>query len=249
MYATLLIGEDSQACDTIRTAIEQHFAEMVFQGMAPAHPGADPGHRAPDLIIWDAQGQATQQLMATDTFPRQSVNVLLLDHPIYNELRKTKTELSSLQACLHKPLYEEELLITLLNGRHLIELRRTLEDQARMLAQVLTHQGNPGMVGIPTEAGMEFLMAEEIIRCEGLNKYTMILTTSGTKLVSSYNIGEFAKILLCHGFYSPHKSHLVNLRCIRRLTDENQIILRDGSQVPLSRRRRLDFLQRFRGKA
>jgi two-component system, LytTR family, response regulator len=93
---------------------------------------------------------------------------------------------------------------------------------------------------------MDFLPASDIVRCEGLNKYTLIVTTQKTQLLSSYNIGEFAKTLQLYGFFSPHKSHLINLRCIRRLTVENQIILYDGSQVPLSRRRRLEFIQRFR---
>lgn len=82
-----------------------------------------------------------------------------------------------------------------------------------------------------------------------MNKYTMILTTDNRRIVSSYNIGEFAKLLFIYGFYAPHKSHLINLRWIKKLTIENQIILQDGSSVPLSRRRKCEFVQRFRGDA
>jgi two-component system LytT family response regulator len=115
-----------------------------------------------------------------------------------------------------------------------------------MLHKILDRQNNPGVVGIPTDQGMEFIAAKDILRCEGLNKYTLIVCSDGLQLVSSYNIGEFAKQLQPFSFFAPHKSHLVNLAFIKRLNCENQIVLRDGTAVPLSRRRRLEFLQRFR---
>jgi two-component system, LytTR family, response regulator len=99
------------------------------------------------------------------------------------------------------------------------------------------------LVGIPTMSGIEFLYAHEIIRCEGLQKCTRIISTRKSNLVSAYNIGEFKKLLRDHGFFSCHKSHLINLMHVSRYTKEGFVFLSDNAPVPLARRKRLEFLQ------
>lgn len=101
------------------------------------------------------------------------------------------------------------------------------------------------LVGIPTIDGLEFLKAKEIIRCEGMQRLTRVFT-AGDTITSSYNIGEFCKLLCSYGFFSPHKSHLINLQYLRSYRIDGVIILRDGSHVPLARRRREAFLERVR---
>lgn len=99
------------------------------------------------------------------------------------------------------------------------------------------------IVGIPTLEGIEFLKSEEIIRCEGLQRLTKVFTTETTTIISSYNIGEFGKLLCSSGFFAPHKSHLINLQYLRRYSVDGTITLRDGACVPLARRRKEAFLK------
>lgn len=99
------------------------------------------------------------------------------------------------------------------------------------------------LIGIPTMEGIEFLYSSEIIRCEGLQKCTRIVTIRKSNMVSSYCIGEFRKLLDAHGFFSCHKSHLINLMHVRKLTREGFIFLSDNIAVPLARRKKMEFLQ------
>ncbi|RAW01599.1 LytR/AlgR family response regulator transcription factor [Pseudochryseolinea flava] len=99
------------------------------------------------------------------------------------------------------------------------------------------------LIGIPTFESMEFIYAHEIIRCEGLQKCTNILSTRRGSLVSAYNIGEFRKLLDQSGFFLCHKSHLINLMHVRRLTRDGFIVLSDHTTVPLARRKRPEFLE------
>jgi two-component system LytT family response regulator len=98
------------------------------------------------------------------------------------------------------------------------------------------------LIGIPTIDCIEFLHVDEIIRCEGLQKCTRIITTRKNNLVSSYNIGEFRKILEDIGFFSCHKSHLINLGHVKKFTREGFVFLTDNAAVPLARRKRLEFM-------
>jgi len=98
------------------------------------------------------------------------------------------------------------------------------------------------MVGIPTMEGVEYLKIEQIIKCEGLQKCTRIFTTEDKKIVSSYNIGEFSKLLQPYNFFAPHRSFLINLNHIKRYNKEGIIHLTDKETAPLARRRKQDFL-------
>jgi two-component system, LytTR family, response regulator len=99
------------------------------------------------------------------------------------------------------------------------------------------------LIGIPTMEGMEFISANDIVRCEGLQKCTRIVALGKCSLISSYNIGEFRKLLEEYGFFSCHKSHLINLMHVKKITREGFVFLSDNAGVPLARRKRLDFLQ------
>lgn len=102
---------------------------------------------------------------------------------------------------------------------------------------------NPNkMVGIPTMEGVEYLKIEQIIKCEGLQKCTRVVTTENKKIVSSYNIGEFSKLLQPYNFFAPHRSFLINLNHIKRYSKEGLIYLTDKETAPLARRRKQEFL-------
>ena len=98
------------------------------------------------------------------------------------------------------------------------------------------------VIGIPTIEGYEFIPIKDIIRCEGMLKCTRVITTEKTDMISSYNLGEFKKHLDQYGFYSPHKSHLINLKMVRKYHKEGNILMLNGSWVPVAKRRKKDFL-------
>lgn len=98
-------------------------------------------------------------------------------------------------------------------------------------------------IGIPTMEGFVFFSTSEIIRCEGLQKCTRIITTTKTDIISSYNIGEFKKLLEPYGFFATHKSHLINLTFVKHYRREGTIILKDNSSVPVAKRRKGIFLK------
>ncbi len=103
------------------------------------------------------------------------------------------------------------------------------------------------LIGIPTIEGMEFINTEKIIRCEGLQKCTLIVTLEKSDIISSYNIGRFAELLKKSGFFSCHRSHLINLQFVKKYTREGYIFFSvDSKPVPLARRKKCAFLSEMR---
>ena len=100
------------------------------------------------------------------------------------------------------------------------------------------------LVGIPTQRGIEIVPVSEIIRCEGMQKCTRIISSEKKDIVSSYSIGVFRKLLQEFGsFFSPHRSYVVNMNFICKYERAGHIVMKDGSRVPVTRTRRNDFLE------
>jgi two-component system, LytTR family, response regulator len=241
MLSALMVGEDIQACETIRHTMHQHCRDIAFKGMTIEPSRIWLGDQGPDLVFWDEGSHAATRHLLEGSLPLGHMNLMLVQGG-----SEPRQPWGSMHVCLRKPLLEQELLRAIAQSRIMVEMRRSLETHQRLLDKLMMRQPMGALVGIPTEDGMEFLPPNTLLRCEGVNKYTLIQTCDGSQMISSYNIGEFAKLLQHHGFFAPHRSHLINLAHIRKLTLDNLIILTDGSQVPLSRRRRQEFVDLFK---
>ena len=95
---------------------------------------------------------------------------------------------------------------------------------------------------IPCADTYEFLKLKDIVRLESLQNYTRIFMLNGDKFISSKNIGKYKKELEEQGFYHCHKSHIINVSLIRKYYKTGYCLMADSSNVPVSRRRKQDFI-------
>lgn len=143
---------------------------------------------------------------------------------------------------LKTPIRPEEFILAINNALyHIIENRESARQGILNNKLYKVHCSNES-VGIPTMEGYEFIEVNAIVRCEGLQKCTRVVTIERTDIVSSYNLGEFIRLLSPFGFFSPHKSHLININMVRKYHREGIIYMQDGSRLPVARRRKGDFL-------
>jgi len=144
------------------------------------------------------------------------------------------------------PVETEDLLISIDNARMKIEQKKERVRERKLLDKFLRQFSNEAIIGVPTMEGFEFVKINNIIRCEGLQKCTKVIIKDKASIVSSYNLGEFRKILEQYGFYSPHKSYLINLKLILKFYKEGSIIMTDGSVVPVAKRKKKEFLEQIK---
>ena len=144
-----------------------------------------------------------------------------------------------------KPIENEDLIEAVENAMSRIKEKVNQERNQQFLENLLNPGQAQNRIGIPTEAGLEFIPTEEIVRCEGFQKYTKVIARDRKQILSSYNIGEFRKLLERYGFYAPHKSHLINLQHILRYDKEGTVTMSDDSHVPVSRRKKQEFMEKL----
>jgi len=93
--------------------------------------------------------------------------------------------------------------------------------------------------------GILYVHFNDIIRLEAEGSYTIVYLASNEKHYLSYHIGYFEERLPGARFFRVHKSHLVNLRHVKKFvrTDGYHVEMSDGSKAEVSRRHKNEFLQ------
>ena len=107
----------------------------------------------------------------------------------------------------------------------------------------MTMENKNNLIGIPSIEGIEILKVDEFIRCEGLQRCTRIITCSKKDIINSYSIGQFRKLLESYDtFFSPHRSHVVNLLFLDKFRKAGEIVMKDGTSIPIVRNKKSAFL-------
>ncbi|MEO8960356.1 MAG: LytTR family DNA-binding domain-containing protein [Ginsengibacter sp.] len=103
-------------------------------------------------------------------------------------------------------------------------------------------------LALPTSSGLQFFLPGDIIRCEGMSNYTKFYLSNYHPILTSRTIKEYEDILIPHKFIRVHKSHLINAEFVSGYAQQmNNLILKDGTFVDVSRRRKKEVLEELSG--
>ncbi|MBP6023533.1 LytR/AlgR family response regulator transcription factor [Ferruginibacter sp.] len=92
---------------------------------------------------------------------------------------------------------------------------------------------------LPTQNGTLRLPLKQITYIEGERNYSFIYLSNGSRELSSKNLAYFEDILIDKGFFRSHRSYLVNRYHINALKSD-QFVLKNGVEIPISRRKRTE---------
>jgi two-component system LytT family response regulator len=90
-----------------------------------------------------------------------------------------------------------------------------------------------------------YVPSEDIIYCKSDGNYTEVYLNGGMKEVLSKKIKEVEALIDNPSFYRTHHSFLVNLGCVTEFvkSDGQYLILKDGSNIPVSRSKKAHLLE------
>jgi len=99
-------------------------------------------------------------------------------------------------------------------------------------------------IGIPNLKGIDYINSGDILYFESVNKYTKVVTREHS-LLSSYNLGEFKKLVENDHFFQVHRSYVINLLRVRRYETSGTVVMEDNMQIPVAKTIRTEFLNIF----
>ncbi len=92
---------------------------------------------------------------------------------------------------------------------------------------------------LPTQNGTLRLPLKQITHIEGERNYSYIYLSNKSRELSSKNLAYFEDILIDKSFFRSHRSYLVNRYHINALKSDH-FILKNGAEIPISRRKRAE---------
>lgn len=148
---------------------------------------------------------------------------------------------------LLKPVDPEELI----RAVHKLSTKLsadTKNKQFELLEQRIQNKNlEKKQLAISTLEGIYFATLDEIIHIDADSSYTRIYLSTGDMIMSSKPLKYFEELLEDYDFVRVHQSHIINLKLIRRYVrgDGGQVIMMNGKEIEVSRRKKDDLLAKI----
>ncbi len=242
MITAVLVDDEKRAIQILKESLQKDFPDIRIVGTAQS---ADEAYTVitelkPSLVFLDVNMPEASGFDLLKKLPTLNFEIIFVTaHDEY--------AIDAIKFCaigyLLKPIQQDDFKQAVHRAiKSVAEKQET--DRNKLLLQNLINPGSQSnRIGIPSPEGLEFVSVQEIIRCEGVQRCTKIIFEERKNLVSSYNLGEFRRMLEDYGFYAVHKSHLVNMEHVIRYDKEGFVHMTDKANIPVARRKRQDFMQ------
>ncbi|MEM9822467.1 MAG: response regulator transcription factor [Bacteroidota bacterium] len=242
---SILVDRDHQDLDYLEDRLLRNCPYLDIKGKALDVHQANRliDHQSPDLVFLDSNFLNEESPSILSCLKRHLFDVILLSEQRALPLGAIQCNTS---ACILKPIQTTELMTVVNQARQKILERKTYTPPLYDKDEPQRSMPYNDLIGVPTVEGYEFISIQKIVRCEGLEKCTRVVILDQPDIISSYNLGEFKKILAPFGFFPPHRSYLINLAHLKRYHKEGTITMIDNGHIPVARRRKEAFLKNIR---
>ena len=245
MYHTIIIDDDQLARRGLRGILEQNFDEIQILGEADTVASGllliaevDPDLVFLDIEMPDGTGfRLLEQL--------SEVNFKVVFTTSYSDYAITAFKYSAFDYIV-KPVLIENVRSTI---SRINEIPVLLEKQRIEVLRKNLTRGNDedATIALPEINGFTIVKVKDIVRCEGERNYSRIFFNDGKSVLISRTLLEFDNMLVSHGFFRIHRSHLISLRNVNRYlkTDGGVVEMIDKTQLPVSPKFKEELLNRL----
>jgi two-component system LytT family response regulator len=245
MYQTILIDDDQLSRKSLRRILEQNFPEIGIAGEADSvTSGLELINTVePELVFLDIEMPDGTGFSLLEQLP--NINFKVVFTTSYSDYAITAFKYSAFDYIV-KPVLIENVKSTISRITEIPVLRE------KQRVEVLKRNLNPGFdsdqtIALPEINGFIIVKVNDIVRCEGERNYSRVFFTNGSSVLVSRTLLDFDVLLVPHGFFRIHRSHLINLKNVNRYlkTDGGMVEMKDRTQLPISPKFKDDFLNRL----
>lgn len=243
MIKAVIVDDEPALRELNQTILKKHFNTIQvvgnFGSVADAVEFID--QHKPQLLILDirlSDGTGFNILQRI-----QPYNYVVIFVTAFDEFAIKAIRFSAIDYIM-KPIDEQEYCEAI--ERALSSMNSTkLQDQVETFFSYYERKTQNRKIVLKTVDAINIVDVSEITYCKSDSNYTTFFMISGEKIMISRAMKEYEEILMDYGFFRPHHSYLVNLNYINRLnkSDGGFLILKDGSEIPVSLRRKKKLIE------
>lgn len=242
--SSVIVEDEAAAREALRNYLSKYCPQVELVGEARDFREAIPllHELKPQLVFLDVEmpfGNAFDVLEACRDLRFETIFVTAFSEYSLRALNQ------SAAYYLLKPISIEELVIAVNKVQTQIH-NNVIFDRNRVIVENFREQEpQKQQVILPTLEGFEVVKMEDIVRLKGNGNFTDLFLAGGHKKMVCRLLKHFSEILP-FPFMRVHKSHIINMHCVKAYNKGGYITMSDGSEIELSATYKDAFLLQFR---
>jgi len=248
MIKVLIIDDEPIVLELISKTVESYCpnvsivakAENVKSGVAAIN------EHEPDLVLLDIKMPDGSGFDLIKHFDKPDFKVIFISG--YMEYAIKGYKFNAIDYIL-KPIDEEELALAINKADDIIRYEEKMQFKA--IEENIKALNKSDKIILKTSEHVHLINTADIIRIEADGNYSTFYIQDGRKVIASKAIKEYEEALIDKGFYRIHKSHIININKLSYFdkTDSGDVIMSDGSVVPVASRKKDMLLDLFESLA
>ncbi|HEU4716964.1 MAG TPA: LytTR family DNA-binding domain-containing protein [Bacteroidia bacterium] len=247
VFDAIIVDDEPKSREVLRALISRYCPNVKIVGLAANIVDAKNliSKFSPSLVFLDVEMPGGNGFRLLDEVDRKKFDIIFVTS--YGHYAIPALRYSAIDYLL-KPVEIEELREAV---QRVVQKRNSLSDDGenyKVLSGNLKAPVSLQKIAIHGLNDVKFIPVAEIIRMEADNNYTFIITFSGDRYLASRTMKDFEEMLSgMRNFFRVHKTHLVNLNHIRKFVkgDSPYIVMSDGSNIEVSRRKKQELIERM----
>jgi two-component system LytT family response regulator len=246
MIKAIIVDDELGARESLSKMIEKNCKSIDILAKADSMTTAYEAilKHQPDLVFLDIEmpnGNAFDLLEKFDKINFDIIFTTAYDHYAIKGIKYSAIDY------ILKPIDPEELVQAVHRFEEKAGQKNMLDQKFKMLLSNIKPENKLKKVGLPDGDGLIFINLADIIRCDSDGNYTFFILTTGKKIIASRTLGEYEQMFADDNFFRVHRSHLINLQHVKKYIkgEGGYVVMSDNSQVEVSRRNKLEFLERL----
>lgn len=241
-YKVIIIDDERRTRSMLNKMVSQtHFPLEVVDEADSVEAGLlSIQKHEPDIVLLDIQMPDGSGFDLLDRLKSRKFEIIFVT--AHQEFAIRAIKFSALDYIL-KPVEIEELESALENAIDAIQTKSDLSVRYETLVNNLKH--NNKRIVIRTKSSMYVFDVKDIIHCQSDRNYTYFYLNDGRKVFTSRTLKDYEDVLCLPDFIRCHRSHIININYLERYDrgDGGTIVMKDGTEIPLSRLSRERFLE------
>jgi len=234
MVSCIIVEDEYDAQELLSKIIAEYCPELTLLGTASdiATARALIAEKSPQLLFLDIQLQSENSFALLDQINHENYKIIFTTAYEEYALKSFKYNTSDY---LLKPYSPAEVVSAL------DKVKRNMKVSADYIARAKE------TITLYTQDGRTIVKIENIKRLKADRSYCVIyLNNPELSIMVSKPLKDLEERLPPDRFFRSHASHMVNLDyVVRYVNDTGVAILKDGTTIPVSRRRKQEFIQKI----
>ena len=242
MIKVLIVDDEKDARENLKRILAPYDGlEIIGEASRASEARVCIQDLEPDLLFLDIAMPGESGFQLLESLPDLKAEVIFIT--AFSEYAIKAFDFFAI-GYLVKPIDVSKLDAIIVNSMKRL-VNKVDESRIQYLIGALEQQNKPkNKLVIPVDDGVEILPYEAIWHLESMRNYTKIVLED-RNVVSSKNISLIETFLDNQVFMRVHKSYIINLYKVNKYLNSGEILMHNGSSIPLARRRKAEFIDKI----